>query len=124
MWNRITRSVSANVILAVVAAVCLVSALSLVRSASQVQKGFAAARARIADLTAQKERLEEAISELTQEEAVWYRAKARLNLKNPGEEIVVVLPDKPEVSAPARSGVWQRIKDFLRALTARRPFVQ
>ena len=112
MWNRITRSVWAHVILAALAAVSLASALSLARSALEVARDSAAARARLEKLAVQKGRLEEEIRERAQEESVRYRAKARLNLKNPGENIVVVLPDDPDVSAPAEAEVWQRIKNF------------
>lgn len=120
MWNRITHSLSATIFLAAVAVACAAGAVSLMRSALQVSRDSAAASARLALLTAQKERLEEERRERAGEEAVRYHAKARLNLKNPGEEIVVVLPDRPEISASGEMGLWRRIKIFFRAIAPRR----
>lgn len=112
MWNRITRSVWANIVFAVLAAACLAGALSLIRSAAQVLRDSAAARARFADLTAEKERLEEEIYERTQESAIRYQAKARLNLKNPGEEVVIVVSEDEPADTAEPSDFWQKIREF------------
>lgn len=65
---------------------------------------------KIEELTRKKQELELALAEIQTKEAIEREAKARLNLKNPGEEVVVVVPEK-KVSAPQDSPVsfWSRL---------------
>ena len=89
------------------------SAFSIVRQARQIARDSSAARARLEELTAKKSELEEAIRERGTDEAVRYQAKARFNLKNPGERIVVVLPEKKEPPpSEKRWPLWRRITDL------------
>lgn len=112
MRHRISRSLGITIILAVVAAGTVASAVSLIRQAVQVSRDAAATHARLAELTAKKQALEAEIRERTTEDGVRYQAHLRLNLKNPGEHAVVVLPEeKPSGTTDAPS--WrERIKDF------------
>ncbi len=121
MWHRITRSLSINMALGVLAFLSLVSAASLMRQAIQISRDSATAARRLDELTAHKKELEAAIRTAGMEEAVRYKAKARLNLKNPGENIVVVLPDKKEIP-PAGGGEsvwWKRITSFFSRIISR-----
>jgi len=121
MWNRIIRSLPLHVVLFILAALSLVSGVSLVRSAIQVSRDHASVSARLANLMSEKKRLEEEIRERTQEESVRYQAHLRLNLKNPGENIVVVLPEDHASSADEKdTSFWRDIKNFLRAITGSR----
>ena len=121
MWNRITHSLSINAALAVLAVFCFVSAASLARQAIQISRDSAAAARRLDELTAHKKELEAATRAAGMEETIRYKAKARFNLKNPGENIVVVLPDKKEVPADAAgdNSLWERIKSFFGGLFRR-----
>ncbi len=121
MWNRVIRSLSLHVILLIFAVVSVVSGISLVRSAMQISHDRAEVAVRLAGLVSEKKRIEEEIRERTQEESVRYQAHLRLNLKNPGENIVVVLPEKYASSADEKSdSFWQSIKNFFRAITGGR----
>lgn len=68
----------------------------------------------IAALQARKEELEFAIAELSSKNAVEREAKRRLNLKSPGEEVVVVVSDKsPQPGGETRrSTFFERIKRY------------
>ena len=119
MWNRITRSLSANLALILLAIVCVSGAVSLARQAASVLRDSASARARVEELAAKKKKLEEEIRERTREESVRYQAKARLNLKNPGENIVVILPEKKEPAPEAPYPLWQKITSFFQKIISK-----
>ena len=70
---------------------------------------------RIQELIRKKETLEIQLRELETREVAEREAKERLNLKNPGEKVVVVLPEtshRESVSA-TQAGVWERIRVFI-----------
>ncbi len=69
---------------------------------------------RIHELEVEKERLQEAITALDDPEAVERLAKERLNLKNPGEEVVLVA--KKSEATPPRSGLSRFVPSWLREL--------
>lgn len=69
----------------------------------------------IEELLARKKELEARIAELQNEEAIRREAKERLNLKLPGENVVVVVPEKQEASdAPQSNGILDRVVNFLK----------
>ena len=74
------------------------SATRMVRSVLKVQTESEEMTRKIEDLERKKKELELAIAEIQTREAVEREAKTRLNLKKPGEEVVVVVPEK-KVSA-------------------------
>ena len=112
MWNRVIRSLWANIFLAVLAAFVLAGALPLLRSALQARRDEAGERARLEELTLQKKELAAQIREGETESGVRYLAHLRLNLKNPGEVAVVVLPEQKETPAVAAPPLWQKIKNL------------
>ncbi|MDP3727150.1 MAG: septum formation initiator family protein [bacterium] len=95
--------------LAVLAAVFLsVSAGRIVLKARAIYREREALAGRIRELQAERERSGGAIAALKPPEAVERLAKERLNLKRPGEEVVVVTPDvvpPPPVKPPWYLGV-------------------
>ena len=69
----------------------------------------------IEELKNRKEELEARIAELQNEETVRREAKERLNLKLPGENVVVVVPEKQEVPDTSSSGsFWRRVIIFFK----------
>ena len=68
---------------------------------------------KIEEVTRKKEELEHRIVELQTPEAVEREAKERLNLKKSGENVVVVVPEKKEVSPKSNlEYFWGKIKNF------------
>ena len=121
MWKRIINSLSINALLGALAVVCALSAVSIARQAIQISRDSVGASARLEELMAKKKELESRIREQEMDEVVRYQAKARFNLKNPGENIVVVLPDTKEIP-PDGAGdhsLWERIKSFFAGVLRR-----
>lgn len=68
---------------------------------------------RIQELVIQKSKLEAALAELETNEGIEKEAKRRLNLKLPGEEVVVVLPEEDSYgtsTADSHISWWQSVK--------------
>ena len=116
MWTRIIRSLWANIFLAALAILAVVSAVPLVRSALQVRHDEALARERLAELSAKKQELEAEIKERGGEEGVRYRAHLRLNLKNAGEAAVVVLPEQVRKPVFGPPPLWKKILSFFQGI--------
>lgn len=84
-----------------------INALSMRRESEDVNH-------KITELQQKKAQLEAYLQELQTKEALERRAKERLNLKKPGEEVVVVIPaeKKEESQTPAKISMWEKIKQF------------
>ena len=93
-------------LLIAIAAFLAVSSVRIVRRAIGIQRERATLDARIRELQAERERLRQAIASLGSPEAVERLAKERLNLKRPGEEVVVVTP--PAKPAPSEASRFSR----------------
>lgn len=73
---------------------------------------------RIQYLEAERERLEQATRALGTPEAVERAAKEHLNLKNAGEEVVVVEPEVPPPPRESGGRFWNVVPTWLRELAA------
>lgn len=103
--------------LLVIALLLGVSATRIVLRAWSIRRERAAMEGRIRELEAEKQRLEQALLGASSPETVERLAKERLNLKQPGEEVVVVTPPaKP--SLPEASRFSRLIPSWLRELFA------
>ncbi len=67
----------------------------------------------IAELAQKKEELESYIAELESRQGAEREAKARLNLKLPGEEVIVVVPEETKENQNNSFAWWKKIKEFL-----------
>ena len=99
----------AAILLAVSAGRIAVRAVSIVRERSELAS-------RLALLKAENERLARELSALASGEAVERLAKERLNLKNPGEEVVVVTPPSAAPTPGAARGGLFRFLPWLAAV--------
>ena len=79
--------------LAVIASALAISAARIVIREQEIRRERRTVEERIQTLEAERKRLEEAILALGSPEAVERVAKEKLNLKQPGEEVVVVVPE-------------------------------
>ena len=95
----------AVVFFAVIAGFLVTSAVRIAIRERAIARERRVLEERIAVLAAEKSRLTEAIRALGDPAAVERLAKERLNLKNPGEEVVVVTPGGS--SAPVSPRTWQ-----------------
>lgn len=93
--------------LAVVVGLLATSAVRILRRELAIRRERAAVERKIEELVAEKKRLEESLSALGSPQAVERLAKERLNLKNPGEEVVVVTPGRGAATATdSRANRW------------------
>lgn len=106
-------------LLFVLACFSVASAASLASQAFSLRSSTREGEERIRTLAAQKEELEARIREYQTTEGVIREAKARLNLKNPGEKIVVVLPDESPREDSASKGFFARIRGFFAGILAK-----
>ena len=113
MRHRIKNSLWLNLGLAVLALVALAGAGRVALDASALIRERALARSRAAKLADEKADYLRRMAEHDTPEAVEYRAKTQLNLKKPGETVVVVPePVKKDQQASPRSGLLRMIRNF------------
>ncbi len=104
------------VALAVIAAALLsFSAVRISIRAYTIYREQRVMESRIQELEAEKRRLQGAITALDDPVTVERLAKERINLKNPGEEVVIVTPGSRETAARP-SGIRRLIPSWLREL--------
>jgi len=116
MWTKIKGSLSLNLMLMVIAGVV---GASVVRMASQGLGLYAEVRgteARATALERKKVELIARLAELDTPEVIERVAKARLNLKNQGERVVVVTDEQESHTPVPPASFWQKVKRFLRGI--------
>ncbi|MBI2056030.1 MAG: cell division protein FtsL [Candidatus Sungbacteria bacterium] len=112
MWKTLKNSIIVNIIIITLAVFLSISAYRTVKQAFVVREQTVEERKQIEELKNKKEELEAYLVELQTKEAIEREAKAELNLKLPGEEVVVVVPEKKEniPEEPTRATLWDSIK--------------
>ncbi len=99
----------------VLAAVFVVSAINAYIQKRRVSSEYTA----LLDTKQKRERevqdLERRLSDLNSSEGIEREARATMNLKKPGEEVIVIVDDnnKEKKEIPAQASVWERIKQWL-----------
>lgn len=87
----------------------------MIREAILVNKEKRAREEEIERLLKKRQQLEEYLREFQEREAVIREAKERLNLKLPGEKVVVVVPDNNSTTSKPQEEItfWEKVKEFL-----------
>ena len=107
------KSFVINIVLILIAAVVSYSAARMARNALNMRTQSADMTEKIEELKVKKQELEAQLAELQTKEAVEREAKERLNLKKPGEQVVVVVPEKKETPPLEQPmSFWEKIKSF------------
>ena len=102
-----------NAVMVFIAVSALFGAVRMVRQTLALRGERAAARAGLEALDRQKKELGSRLTELDTPEAVEREAKARLQLRQPGETVVVVVPEEQSAPrAPTPSTLWRRSNQF------------
>lgn len=117
MWKRLSRSLAFNIFLLVLAGAVGYEAYRTSRAVAVARREIARVDGEIEALARKRAELNAALLELRTPQAREREAKARLNLKRKGEEVVVVPPEKPpqpDIVPP--SPFWSRLAGFLRRL--------
>lgn len=107
------KKLSINLILLVTVIFIGYRAIGMIRQARLLYQEEKSVSRKIEELTKKKVELRMRVRELETPEAIEREAKARLNLKLPDEEMVIVVPPKVSVDEEPRRTFWQRIVAFL-----------
>ena len=109
------KSFVVNIALILIAVAISYNAARMVRDALDMRTQSADMTQRIEQLKVKKQELEVLLTELQTKEAVEREAKERLNLKKPGEQVVVVVPEKKD-SSPAEQpmSLWEKFMSFFK----------
>lgn len=124
MWSGVKNSVVLNLILLLLAVSTAYGAFNLARYGLELRNESREAQKKIEELVKKKQALERYRAELATKEAVERRAKERLNVKLPGEKVVVLIPQAPSASPEnpkqlsGLGGVWTQVKNFFIRLWA------
>lgn len=112
MWEKIKQSIVFSIVIVILAVFLGINAYRTVRQSIVLREEAARERGKIEELRRKKEEIEGYLTELQTRGAIEREAKSRLNLKLPGEEVMVVIPEKKEelVPVPPPHGFWERIK--------------
>ena len=113
MPPRIEKSFIVNTVLIIVAMIVSYHAARMVRNVVMTREQSAEMTHKIEQLKLKKQELEAELAGLKTKEAVEREAKERLNLKKPGEEVVVVVPEKKDNEARTQpKSLWAKIESF------------
>jgi len=113
MWDKVKYSLLINIALFLLVFVLGYSAFGAIRNALVISREAAAAQKRIQELQQKKRELEKRLAALDNKDVVLQEAKERFNLKEPGEEVLVITPEKnTEPQWIEKSGIWTRIYRF------------
>ena len=116
MWSYVRKSILVNTALIVLAICFVIWTAGVLREVLIVRSQYREVEDRTQKLTGQKADIEGKLAELDIPAVFEREAKSRLNLKNPGEHVVVVIPEKPAPPPPSQpAGLFNRIKAFLSA---------
>jgi len=112
MRLSIKRSIPMNIFLLCTASAVAVGAARITATTLALRAELRSAESQLGDMVRKKQELSRRLEEQDTPEAVEYQAKARMNLKNPGEEVVVVVPDERPAPPETSAGFWQSVRDF------------
>ena len=107
------KQIAINSFLIVVAMIASYSAARMVRNSIVTRTQSEEMTKKIEELKAKKVELEAQLQEIQTKSAVEREAKERLNMKNPGEEVVVVVPEKKDATGQeAPQSLWTKFKSM------------
>lgn len=113
MTEKIKTSLWLNILLAALAIGVAYGAWGIGREATVLRREIQAGAAKRDALLAKKAELEARIAEISTPEAIEREAKDTLNLKNKGEQVVVVVPERRGTYATATPATaWDHIRNF------------
>ena len=109
------KSLIVNIALILVALAASYHAVRMVHNAMVMRIRSSETTQKIEQLKLEKKELEAQIMELQTKEAIEREAKERLNLKNPGEQVVVIVPEKKDNPSPSPNvSLWEKFKSFFK----------
>lgn len=115
MWSKVKQSLVINLVLFVLVFVMGYSAFSAIRNAFILSNEAKDSEKKIQGLLQKKKGLEQRLAALSNKDVVIREAKERLNLKQPGEEVVVIVPPKNStLIEKEKLNTWRNLYQFFR----------
>jgi cell division protein FtsL len=111
MRQEIKNSATLNMLLALAAVSVGIGAIRMAGRTRDLNRELHDARAKLEATLRQKAEVFLRLAELEAPEAIEREAKAKFDLKKPGEEVVVVVPEERRHPSPQVT-LWERIKRF------------
>lgn len=106
MWNKIKNSIWINALFLFLMVTVGYGSYNVVRRAMVLYQESNVIQKKVEELKKKKQELEVQLQEFENPEAIEREAKERLNLKRPGEKVVVVVPETATTTAQQVNG-WQ-----------------
>ncbi len=113
LWQRLKTSLGFHFFLLVLAGVVGYDAYRASRVVDGARRELARIEGETAAARGRRAELNAALLELRTPQAQEREAKARLNLKRRGEEVVVVPPDETASPAASTTSAWNKFLEFL-----------
>lgn len=115
MDQKIKKSVPLNLLFIVLLVAVSYGSYKAARQAVELNGESRETKKKVEELTRKKIDLERQLVELKTREEIERTGKESLNLKNQGENVVVVVPDSSASSTPSEQGSWlDMVKELLR----------
>ncbi len=112
MFRRLKNSLPLNLLLLIAAAAVGVGAARMARQTLALRTELSGAEVKLKEVKQAQAELVARLAERDTPEGIEREAKAKLNLKSPGEEVVVVVPPPAPAESAAPATLWERIKRF------------
>lgn len=116
MWDKIKSSWVANALTVALAIWLGYGSYKMIARAVALMRESGEEKIKIEKLKQKKAEIEASLRDFESNEAVEREAKGRLNLKIPGEEVVVVVPKKKVNSENYPAGFAERVKTYVKKL--------
>lgn len=112
MGKKIKASMSLNILIGAGALGALSGLFGIARETIALRTEHAATMAKIDALRIERVGLSARVAELATAEAIEYEAKEKFNLKQKGEQVVVVVPERETRATSSPASWWSRVRGF------------
>ena len=117
LTNRILYSLPVLFLAGMLVAASLFGVFRNIEKYAKMKREVALAEEKLSEYEASRKRFEERLSALNTEEGLEKEARARFNLKKPGEKVIIFLDsDLPKKSSSLRSqiaSVWESVQIYI-----------
>lgn len=116
-WRQI---ISSNIVLALLAAVVVwlsAHTVGIWRQREAVRREAERLEEQVQKIRAEREQLQAQLSEINDPEVLEYEARSRLNIKKPGEEVLIIVEDEvqnKQVDQDSERGFFDTLLRFLK----------
>lgn len=111
-WESIFLSIIVSILLLIVFGFLVVSNIRISQKRARFDSQISSLKNEIQILEEENQKLKTQISQIGEESYLEKEARERLNLKKPGEEVVIFTKEKAESVEHREKSFWQKILEF------------